>query len=550
MRNPMAYSPGVLVGNWYEDMRVREDKVTFYKSKYSTTGSHGTQRSTTSHLSEATSVGMMKDVVMLGEPLQLINVATSAVLALDTAPERAPRPNQCLVTAARTEEPQIRSSWVIHRATDENNLAYTKQLKEENVLHYGQHVRIANEDAHPDGFYYLHSSIREIGTSGKQSLTAALGASRDNTFVVVRPGSKRDDISDGTPVRVGEPFLLYHAPTNQPIRCSKKIQKTSFGSEFEVSCSFAGGNHSRSLGAVTTDPENLFMIAGSTIMSPSSAMSAALKSRSERSDRSGIMSFSMSCGMGVDLILSRIREGALAVGGRLGFRTLSKAMGTACNEKRITLVNREKIHHGVRLMGVAIQPLELDVLFKKFDRDGNGLIVAQEFLRELREDMPPQRLDAVIKAFQQLTIEGAGSVDFVDMLNLFKFNATQIPDVERGILSYEEAIFDFINCWPGKNNTDTVTLDDFVAYYTDVSPAVEDDESFMALVERSWTIPETDAYRTGRPRRCVTVTHKDDTQETIYLPDSLILDPTNSAAIQSILIQHGVKDIKGIHVTM
>ncbi|KAH9598072.1 hypothetical protein LSM04_002730 [Trypanosoma melophagium] len=547
MRNQMAYSPGVLVGNWYEDMRVREDKVEFYKSKYSAAGSHGTQKSTVSHLSEATSLGIMKDVVMLGQPLQLTSVATGAALALDTAPERAPRPNQCLVTAACTEEPQIRSSWVIQRAADENNVAYTRQLKEENVLHYGQHVRIANEDAHPDGFYYLHSGIREIGVSGKQPLTAALGACRDNTFVVVKPGTKRDDILDGGPVRVGEPFLLYHAPTNQPIRCTKRIQKTSFGSEFEVSCSFAGENHSRSIAAVTSHPENLFMIGGSINMSPSSNMSAALKSRSDRSDP---MSLSMSCGMGVDLILSRIRDGALLVGGRLGFRTLSKAMGTACNEQRITPVNREQVHHSVRLMGVSIQPLELDVLFKKFDRDGNGFIVAQEFLRELREDMPPQRLNAVIKAFQQLTIEGAGSVAFVDMVNLFKFNAPQIPDVENGILTYEEAIFDFINSWPGKNNTSTVTLDDFLAYYTDISPSIEDDESFVTNVERCWTIPATDAYRTGRPRRCVTVTHNDDTKETIYLPDSLILDPSDSRAVKSILIQHGVKDMKDIHMTM
>ncbi|EKF28443.1 hypothetical protein MOQ_007807 [Trypanosoma cruzi marinkellei] len=544
---PMRYSPGVLIGNWYEEMRVREDKIAFYKSSYQTGKTHW---DTTLHLSEGTYLDGLKDFVVLGQPLQLVNVATEAALALDMAPKFSPKSNHYLVTAVDASQPQVRSTWVLQRAKDENNIAYTTQLKEENVLHYGQHVRIANEEASSDGFCYLNSGVLDIGYPGNQPLTAVLGASKDNVFVIVKPGERRDDIRDGGPVRLGDAVALFHASTNRPICCTKRLKNTSFGYEFEVSCAFSGNKHSRSLAAVTLHPENLFIIGGSTHKARTSVTASVNASLRSSSGLSNKMLLSMSIGIGLDLILARIREGSLRFGGRLGFRTLSKALGTACNEQRTTLLNRQQIHHSIRLMGVAIQPMELDAIFKRFDRDGNGLIVAQQLLRELRGELPPHRLDVVICAFQLLTIEGGGSVDYKDMLSLFKFNVSSLPDVEEGVISCEEAIFDFVNCWPGKNDTSTVTLEDFVAYYTDVSPAIENDERFVTTVQRSWMIPETDAYRSGPPRRHVTVIHTDDTAETIAIPDSLVLNLHDVDAVKDVLLRHGVKDIKEIQANM
>ncbi|RNF24870.1 EF hand family protein [Trypanosoma conorhini] len=546
---PMAYSPGVLIGNWYEEMRVREDKVELYKSAAKTGATRGTAAL---ELTDATHLEELRDVVVLGQPLQLVSVATGAALALDTAPRFAPKPpHQFLVTAVDAPQPQVRSTWVLHRAKDENNAAYATQLREGCVLHYGQRVRIANEDASADGFCYLRSGVREIGHAGRQALTAALGACRDDVFVVVRPGERRDDIRDGAAVQLGDPVALFHAATNQPLRCTRALQNTSFGYEFEVSCSYAGDAHSRSRAAVTSHPENLFLIGGATHAaqkSMSSSTATALRSRSDGGKST--MSLTMSSGVGVDLVIARIRDGALRFGGRLGFRALAKALRTACNEHRTTTLNREQLLHGIHLMGVAMQPLELDAVFKRFDRSGNGLVVAQEFLREVRGDAPPQRLDAVVEAFQRLTVEGGGSVDYRDMLSLFRFNAPRLPDVEEGVISAAEAVFEFVNSWPGKNDTATVTLEEFVAYYTDVSPAVDDDARFLATLQRCWEIPETDAYKSGRPRRHVTVLHTDDTAETIAIPDSLVIDTRDAAAVREVLVQHGVRDIKDIQTTM
>ncbi|KAH8603854.1 hypothetical protein ERJ75_001100400 [Trypanosoma vivax] len=329
---------------------------------------------------------------------------------------------------------------------------------------------------------------------------------------MAKPGERRVDIRGGGPVHIGEPFVLYHAATSQPARCTMKPQKTSLGFELEVNCSFAGDNFSRSIAAVTNHPENLFVIGTETHRARTNLTVASLRSRTEWCEWNAT---SMSCGSGLDILMSRIRQGALHFGGRLGFRVVSKALKAACREQRTTLVDRQKLLSSFRLMGVTIQPIDLDVIYKRFDHDENPLICAQEFLRALREDMPPNRLSAVVTAFQKLTVEGGGSVDYRDMLNMFKHNATHHPDVSDGTLTCERVISEFVNCWPDMNDTTTVTLDDFVAYCTDIFPAIESHERFAVMLENCWRIPETDDYKRGLSQTAWSLVCSNDAAQTV-----------------------------------
>ncbi|CCD20749.1 hypothetical protein ERJ75_000496900 [Trypanosoma vivax] len=203
-------------------------------------------------ITDNTCLGKWGDVVILGQPLQFINVASVAALALD--PKWAlpyTSPHQCLVTAEDTARPQIRTTWVPHETNGEDNIAYEEQLKEGDILHSGQHIRIANKGSHTGLFFYLHSSVRDLCHVGSQPLIVSQGECKDNIFVVNKPGERRVDIRGGGPVHIGEPFVLYHAATSQPARCTMKQQKTSLGFELEVNRSFAGDNFSRSIAAVT-----------------------------------------------------------------------------------------------------------------------------------------------------------------------------------------------------------------------------------------------------------------------------------------------------------
>ncbi|KAH8615674.1 hypothetical protein ERJ75_000497000 [Trypanosoma vivax] len=176
---------------------------------------------------------------------------------------------------------------------------------------------------------------------------------------------------------------------------------------------------------------------------------------------------------------------------------------------------RQKLLSSFRLVGVDIQPIDLVVIYKRFDHDGNGLICAQEFLRALREDMPPNRLSAVVAASQKLTVEGGGSVGYRDMLNMFKHNSTHQPDASDGTLTCERVISEFVNCLVDVKDTTTVTLDDFVAYCTDISPAIERHERFAVMLENCWRTPGTDDYERGLSQTAASLVCSNDAAQTV-----------------------------------
>lgn len=604
------YSPGVLIGNWYEEMRQKEDKLKLYKLKkaYATSArqdasvnpiamenltkrlkqqvnlnqvfqalpqddqladeasaraedeaeelyrGEGPRRNKFSDPSnthrDAAKVKSRGRRVPLGVPMMLINKKTGAALAIDTTPRKLQDPYEALLTATPSTVPMLRSTWTVFPCPDDNNGAYRSEwMNEPNILHYGQHVRIGNENLSEMGIYYLQSDMTSGHYAMKhQPARVAMGACADNVFVIGRPAHRRGDpTSDGYPVRMGDPIILIHSLTNQPLHCSGEVQSTSFGAEFRVTCHLERQNHhSFSRGAVGVCEENIFTFSiGSEDDGPKT------KSQQTTVDISDVLS--MSCGDAVECVLGRIRHGAIKFGGRLGLRPFSLALRTAGAEGRYPqFLDRQGLVEHISKLGVFVLPVELDAIMKKFDHSGNNVINTQELMRELRGDINPDRMKAVVTAFQRVLIEGKGGIDFKDMFNLYRENAHGHPDVMDGLISREQACKDFEVCWPSNiinTKLGTVRLDEFVEYYSDISAAVYDDRRFLATLRNCWMIPVTDEYLKGEPFRVITVLHVNDTTETIKIPDTMHLNPDNKDGIRRMLIQHGVKDIKDFRVS-
>ncbi|EPY27025.1 EF hand family protein [Strigomonas culicis] len=502
--NAQKYSPGVLVGNWYEEQCAKEDHVSLYRAQkanaeasrrgISAAASGRTDAAAAealkAQLQQPTTLSSAKDgVVRFGEPLLIVNQKTKCALALD-APQG---PTQTItLSATGTLTPQVRNTWTVQRCEDGNNKAFNHTLKEADVLHYGQRVRISNELASADGFLYVHSALASgQRASEAQSATASYAASADNVFIVGRPHQSRDHVLDGAPVCLGAAVSLLHSITNMPLGCSDAAQRTSFGMEKKVACSYVKESFGRSTAAVITKEENMFCFT-STGAAPGPTLRASLsQTRTAKvSQEASVLD-----------VFDRIREKALALGGRLGFRSLAIALGVACCEHRITCLTRGQLAQHISRLGVALTSLELDMVMKRMDHTGNKTVSAQEFLAELRGNMPQDRMNAVALTFQQLVVEGQGSVEYKDMFNLYRENVCAHPDVRDGLILPEEAVFDFENSWPSRVNSKlgTVTINEFIEYYNDISPSILDDARFFALLGGCWMIPETDAYRRGDP---------------------------------------------------
>lgn len=545
------YSPGVLVGNWYEDMTLREDELRLHKGRQIAASQNPGKTSTNvvaqsmmcARLDEPTVLsGSVGDVIRLGVPFAIMNEKTSAVLAVDMSAMLAPGHQQYYLAASPNTAPRVRSTWVVQRSRDEHNIAFNKNRPD--ILHYGQRIRIANEGASPDGFLYVTSALASgLHSTERQFVSASLNACADNVFVVSRSVTNRQDVHFGTPVKIGDPIVLLHSITNTPLACHGEKRSTSYGSEYELTCGYSTTYHSRSLGAVATSPENIFRFAVEGVEEAPRIQS--------RSVRPSVASFSTNTNSILEELIERIRSGALEVGGRIGFRSFAISLGVACNEHRITSMDRNGLSAAIGRLGIQLAPVELDALMKRFDSTGNNTIVVQEFLDELRGNMNAVRAKAVVHTFQQLVIEGEGSVVFSDMHCLYRANAMHHPSVLDHLISPEEVVFDFESCWPGRIGCKigTVTLNEFFEYYNDISAAVESDERFIAILKNCWAIPATSSYLSGKPQRVIQVVHGDDTATSVPVPDSLLLDTNDGSAVRRLLIQHGLRNVKDFSIS-
>ena len=73
---------------------------------------------------------------------------------------------------------------------------------------------------------------------------------------------------------------------------------------------------------------------------------------------------------------------------------------------------------------------ELVAVFSAFDRDRNGYLSFDEFMRGIRGRLSERRLDAVRRAFAKLDYNREGVVDVEDIAMCF--NPRENPDVSSG----------------------------------------------------------------------------------------------------------------------
>ncbi len=118
----------------------------------------------------------------------------------------------------------------------------------------------------------------------------------------------------------------------------------------------------------------------------------------------------------------------------------------------------------------------MKVLFRAFDRDGNGTIDYDEFLRVVKGDMKPNRMKLVKMAFKVLDKDGSGEVDYNDICDTY--NAKKHPAVLEGRKTERQVLEEFLATFEmalsGKADG-IVTLEEFIEYYTSVSASIDND---------------------------------------------------------------------------
>eukprot|EP00697_Spironema_sp_BW2_P004523 gnl/Spiro4/16146_TR8681_c0_g1_i1.p1 gnl/Spiro4/16146_TR8681_c0_g1~~gnl/Spiro4/16146_TR8681_c0_g1_i1.p1 ORF type:complete len:328 (+),score=83.07 gnl/Spiro4/16146_TR8681_c0_g1_i1:39-1022(+) len=169
-----------------------------------------------------------------------------------------------------------------------------------------------------------------------------------------------------------------------------------------------------------------------------------------------------------------------------GFRDLANQFA-AVDSTHSNSVSLAEFRDVVASAGMRLTPKESLSLVEYFSA-GPDRIAYFDFISALRGVLSDRRIALIRQAFNFLDPERAGRVPF--SLVRQRFNAPADPEVRCGRKTADQATDSFVRSWRGYYDeiSATVTLDDFLDYYRDVSASCPSDEQFVQVLSQTFRI--------------------------------------------------------------
>ena len=196
-------------------------------------------------------------------------------------------------------------------------------------------------------------------------------------------------------------------------------------------------------------------------------------------------------------VMDKFRERILERGGKgiLGLARQFKIF----DDNRSGTLDLPELTKAIKDFKVDLTNNEIKILFNLVDVDGSGEVSYDEFLRQIRGDMPPNRRKLVDQAFSKLDHDKSGVVDMNEIKSLY--NAKQHPDVKKGKKTEDEVLTEFMETFQihasikGKGVKDTnITREEFQEYYENISCSIDRDDYWELMMTSAWKLGEKASY--------------------------------------------------------
>jgi len=138
---------------------------------------------------------------------------------------------------------------------------------------------------------------------------------------------------------------------------------------------------------------------------------------------------------------------------------------------------------------------DVEMLFSAYDRNCEGIIRFDEFLRGVKGDLNSRRMRMVNRCFNTLDKDGKGIVTLEDIKRAY--NTKSHPEVINGSRSEESVMEQFLGVFESDANDGKVYKEEWTDYYGDVSSAIMNDNAFIAHCEAAWSVTEFDDLVNG-----------------------------------------------------
>eukprot|EP00668_Euglena_longa_P004661 GGOE01005443.1.p1 GENE.GGOE01005443.1~~GGOE01005443.1.p1 ORF type:complete len:557 (-),score=172.94 GGOE01005443.1:244-1779(-) len=403
---------------------------------------------------------------------------------------------------------------------------------EDHILHYNEKFCLQNAHLSEDYPLMLHATL--VGptsfsrVSKKQEVTLVPSTTEyDACWQVLAADIRKRSTSESMPVRANSIVVVNHCSTNQHLSTDAKPIRNSFGMENEVCChrwADPRTMHNKN----ETEEQNLWAF----VTAPRGAHFEAMFDASFKDSASQ---------------LERVKAKLLQRSGGGGFRGLMRILKTMDRDGNHQLTGQE-LQEGLKTYGIFLTDKEVASVVRTFDRDGSGTINVNEFLRELRGDLNPRRRALVLQAYRLLDRTGDGKVNLDDMFAIYGQHIDRHPEVVSGAKTPEKVLLEFSSSWD-RNGDGTVTEEEFLEYYADLSACIDNDNYFELMVRNAWHISGGEGQCENTTCHRVLVTHFDGRQTVEEVKNDLGIGPNDIPAMRTALASQGIHDIREIKLT-
>ena len=162
--------------------------------------------------------------------------------------------------------------------------------------------------------------------------------------------------------------------------------------------------------------------------------------------------------------------------------------------------NEEKLSQTVSLdeLSISLQQLHLNIssndiyeLFNYLDSEKIGRISTSDILNLVTEPINEKRKIYLVKVFKNIDSDKKGEISINKLKNIF--NAKNHPDVSDNIRNEDEIYNQFcytLDIFIRFNNilNYSINLEQFIDYYSGISPSIKEDEEFQKILEKVWDV--------------------------------------------------------------
>ena len=190
--------------------------------------------------------------------------------------------------------------------------------------------------------------------------------------------------------------------------------------------------------------------------------------------------------------MMKFRE-ALAKRGVRGIMSLRRSF-MICDDNNDKTIDANEFKKMINDFRIPIDEKDIKNCFNEFDLDKSGSISYDEFLRGIVGEMNDFRMNLAKKAFKIMDKDGSGQIDINDLRGVY--NAKFHPDVKAGKKTEDEVLAEFLDTFEyhfnllnsNKSKDRTITMEEWIEYYNNISMSIDLDEYFALMMNNAWNM--------------------------------------------------------------